>query len=167
MSALRRFSTIASPVLLCAALAGACSRTSSHERRETPEPPARVPWGTAMAEVARRFEALGRAAAAGRYELADYELGELGETFEDVLPHAAPPREGHPEVLPALAAAFTRTNLPDLQRAVTARDRSAIASAFARTATACNGCHAASGHGFIEVPSAEGKSIPSMDPVAQ
>ena len=32
-----------------------------------------------MADVARRFELFGRAATAGRYELAAYQLDEIGE----------------------------------------------------------------------------------------
>jgi hypothetical protein len=40
-----------------------------------------VGYGTAMADVARRLELLGRAIAGGRFELADYELGELDGGF--------------------------------------------------------------------------------------
>jgi transposase len=42
--------------------------------------------------VRRRFEILGRAAAGGRFDLADYELGEIEEQFLETLPHAAPPQ---------------------------------------------------------------------------
>jgi hypothetical protein len=118
-----------------------------------------------MADVARRFELLGRAATAGRFELADYRLGEIAEQFEKTLPQAAPPREGHPEVLPPMDSAFLQANVPDLRRALAARDRTQIAAAFERTAAACNGCHQASGHGFIEVPLAAGQSIPNTDAV--
>ena len=70
-------------------LAG-CARSA-----EAPPPSApAVSYGAAMADVARRFELLGRAAQGGRYALASYELGEIGEVFEGTLPKAALPKEG-------------------------------------------------------------------------
>jgi cytochrome c553 len=119
-----------------------------------------------MASIARRFELFGRAATAGRYELADYQLGELEEDFSESLPAAAPPHEGHPEVLPTMATAFTKTTLPDLKRSLVTRDAAQITASFARAAAACNGCHQASGHGFIEVPTQPGRAIPNTDPTA-
>lgn len=126
--------------------------------------PHRVGYGTVMADVGRRFEQLGRAAIAGRHELAEYHLGEIDEQFEEALPQADPPHEGHPEVLPGMTASFLETVGP-LRAALAGRDRSAIVAAFARTATACNECHRASGHGFIEIPGEPGSPVPSLDPV--
>jgi hypothetical protein len=147
-------------------LVGACSRPARDEPPVQREPTPRMPYGTVMADVARRFELLGRATTAGRYELAEYQLGEIAEQFEDTLPHALPPREGHPEVLPSMAGAFLKIRIPDLQRALAARDRARAIAAFETAATACNGCHQASGHGFIEVPLAAGRGIPNTDPVS-
>jgi hypothetical protein len=118
-----------------------------------------------MSEIARRFELLGRAALAGRYELADYQLGEIVEAFEESLPHASPPKEGHPEVLPSMAGAFEKTQLPDMKRAIASRDKAQVVAAFERVSMACNGCHQASGHAFLEVPRVPGKSIPSTEPL--
>lgn len=153
-------------LLTAASLLGACSRPSHDESREPTEPSTRVAYGAAMADVARRFEQLGRATTGGRFELAEYHLGEIAESFEETLPSAVPPREGHPEVLPAMVSAFLQTNVPDLRRALATRDRTQAAAAFERTATACNGCHQASGHAFIEVPVIAGRTIPNTDPVA-
>ena len=146
------------PLLSLGLVVGGCSRQSSG--RTFPS----VAYGSVMADVGRRFELLGRASAAGRYELAEYELGELVEQFQDVLPHAAPPREGHPEVLPRMERAFLRAEVADLQRALASRDRAAASAAFERTATACNTCHRASGHAFIEVPTIPGRSVPNTEP---
>lgn len=144
----------------------ACARGSHDEKAEPPEQPAVRPgFGTVMADVARRYELVGRASAAGRFELAEYELDEISELFTDELPYAAPPREGHPEVLPAMTAAFLKTSLAGMKSALEARDRTKAAAAFERTATACNACHVASGHGFIEVPLVASRSIPNTDPV--
>jgi len=150
--------------ILCVALS-ACSRPSTEEGRDA-VPSSTIGYGTAMADVARRFEMLGRAASGGRFELAEYQLGEIEEQFTETLPHAAPPREGHPEVLPAMAGAFAQTSVTDLRRALIARDRAQFSAAFERAATACNGCHQASGHGFIEVPTIPGRTIPNLDPLA-
>jgi hypothetical protein len=145
----------------------ACSQPTLEQQPAQPQPTSGIAYGTAMADVARRFELLGRASVAGRHELAEYELGEIAEVFEDALPHAIPPREGHPEVLPATASAFLKTNVPDLQRALASRDRAQASVAFERMASACNGCHQASGHGFIEVPRVAGQPVPNTDPVAR
>lgn len=150
-------------LLLLAMIPVACSRPSAKEHAGTP--PA-IGYGSAMAEVARRFEIFGRASAAGRFELGDYELGEIDEQFTETLPHAGRPKEGHPEVLDKMVTAFVQTNIPDLRRSVAARDRTRVSAAFERAAEAYNACHQASGHGFIEVPSAIGQTIPNTDPVA-
>jgi mono/diheme cytochrome c family protein len=122
-------------------------------------------YGAVMSDVGRRFELAGRAAAANRFELAAFEVGELQELFEGDLPRAELPKEGPSEALPSLAEAFLKTSPPDLAKAAAQRDRAAFAAAFERAAGTCNGCHKASGHGFIEVPSALGRSVPDLEPL--
>lgn len=116
-----------------------------------------------MSEVGRRFELLGRALVAGRWELAEYERGEIDEAFTEALPSADPPKEGHPEVLPGQVTAFRATPLPDLEKALASHDPANARAAFARMAASCNGCHQASGHGFIEVPAEPGHAVPNTD----
>lgn len=123
-------------------------------------------YGSVMAEVGRRYELLGKALAAGRTELARYELGELEEAFTEALPHASPPKEGTPSVLPALETSFARDQLPTLARALSADGGVDAAPAFARAAAACNECHQASGHNFIEVPAVPGQGVPELSPVS-
>lgn len=143
----------------------ACSRPTSEGGRETAMTGPTLGYGAAMVDVGRRFELLGRAASGRRFELAEYQLGELEEVFVQALPRAVPPREGHPELLPELARAFAATTVADLRRSLAARDAKELDAGFARTATACNRCHQASGHGFIEVPTTPGRSIPNLDPL--
>jgi hypothetical protein len=131
----------------------------------TPEVRPAIGYGAVMADVARRFELLGRAASGGRLELAAYQLGAIEEQFTQTLPRAAPPGEGHPEVLPALAGAFVQRTVPDLRRALAAREPARFNDAFARAAGACNACHQASGHGFIVVPATPGRAVPEVDPL--
>jgi hypothetical protein len=121
-------------------------------------------YGELMAEVGRRFELAGRSVRAGRLALAAFELEELQEIFEEDLPKAAPPRVNAGADLAGVAGAFRQTNLPELLAAVRARDGRAFGAAYARAAETCNGCHRASGHGFIEVPSLPGAAVPRLDP---
>lgn len=121
-------------------------------------------YGAVMAEVGRRFELAGRASAAGRFELASFEIEEMEELFEEDLPRAAPPKEGSSTSLPGIADAFLKTHLPELKKAAAAGDQAAFADAFQRAAGTCNACHKTSGHGFIEIPSVPGKAVPDIDP---
>lgn len=139
-------------------------------------PPPERSFGGVMADIGRRFETTGAAIAAGRFALARYEVGEIEESFADELPHASLPKEGHPEVLGPQRVAFAAPGGPlaRLEQALAAQavdgaatdaQTRALAAAFSEAAGACNGCHRASGHGFLEVPATPGHRVPSVDPV--
>jgi cytochrome c553 len=131
-----------------------------------PPPSTGSRYGALMQEVGHRFEVLGKAEKVGRYELADFELDELGEIFEEDLPNAEPPKENEGKVdLKGLADAFQKTHPPELAAALKKRDAAAFAVAFARAAATCNGCHRASGHGYVEVPAEPGANVPKLDRV--
>jgi hypothetical protein len=121
-------------------------------------------YGALMAEVGTRFERLGRAAVARRYELAEFERGEMEEVFEEDLPRAEPPRESRGVNLTGVAQAFRETNLKELKSALDARDPAAFKAAYSRAAETCNGCHRASGHAFVEIPGVPGQPVPRLDP---
>jgi hypothetical protein len=121
--------------------------------------------GNVMVQVARRFEIAGRAANANRFDLAEFEAGEIEELFETDVPGAELPKEGPTAHIPAMAKAFREVNAPDLKKAAAAKDRSMFALAFQRTAAACNACHQASAKGFIQVPAEPGKTVPDLDPL--
>jgi len=122
-------------------------------------------YGALMAEVGLRFERLGRAAVARRFDLAEFERGEIEEVFEEDLPKAEPPRESAGVNLAGVADAFRQTNLPDLKSALEAKDTAALGAAYSRAAETCNGCHRASGHAFIEIPGVPGRPVPRLDPI--
>ncbi len=115
-----------------------------------------------MSEVGRRFELAGRAASANKFELAAFEVGEIEELFDGDLKIAELPKEGNTASIPAMAEAFAKTHPAELLRAAKANDGRAFADAFQRASVTCNGCHVASGHGFIHVPSVPGKSVPDL-----
>jgi hypothetical protein len=151
---------------LCVCSAAGCARARPQRGSEPAPVAAEGPrYGAVMSEVGRRFELAGRAAQAGRFALADFEVGELQELFEEDLPRAELPQEGPSASLPAMAAAFLQTQAPALKRAAAAKNLAAFAQAFATAATACNGCHQASGHGFIEIPGQPGRSVPELGPM--
>jgi hypothetical protein len=131
----------------------------------TASPPQRAGLGTVMGDVARRFEIAGRAAAANRFELAEFEAGEIGERFETDVPNAELPKEGPTAHIHPMAKAFLETNARDLQKAAASKDLKTFEAAFQRTSAACNACHKASEKGFIEIPSVLGKAVPDVDPV--
>jgi mono/diheme cytochrome c family protein len=120
--------------------------------------------GNVMVQVARRFEIAGRAANANRFELAEFEAGEIQELFETDVPGAELPKEGPTAHIPAMAKAFLQTNAPELKKAAATKDRAAFAAAFGHAASVCNGCHQASAKGFIQVPSEPGRGVPDLDP---
>ena len=150
---------------LVAIVAPACSKSSAEA-----SPAAAAPEGPGLGEVmvvvGRRFETAGRAAQAGRWELATFEADELGELFESDVPHASLPKEGPTAQIPAMARAFLASVPPDLAKAAATRDRATFAAAFERAAAQCNACHASAAKGFIEVPSVPGAAVPRLDPIA-
>ncbi len=153
----------------CLLSSAACSRSSQDAPSPSPAVSAAEPaphYGEVMAEVGRRFELAGRAAKAGRFALAEFELGEMEEAIDDDLPHAAPPRVGDPAKLAALLGELRHTQLPAMQTAAKRPDSAAFALAFAGASKTCNACHDATEHAFIEIPSVPGESVPLLDPVA-
>jgi hypothetical protein len=148
-----------------AAMAAAASVVCSACRRESPPPP-RVGLGDVMVQVARRFELAGRAAAANRFELAEFEAGEIEETFEGDVPNAELPKEGPTAQILPMARAFLQTNARELHDAATKKDRAAFDATFARTAAACNACHEAAGKAFIHVPLEPGHAVPDVAPLS-
>lgn len=121
--------------------------------------------GDVMADVGRRFEVAGRAAAANRFDLAAYEADELGEIFENDVPHASLPKEGPTAQIPTLAKNFLQTAPPALVKAAQAKDPVAFASAYADAAGQCNACHQSAEKGFIQVPAIPGQAVPVLVPM--
>lgn len=152
--------------LVATALLVGCSRdgTSTTGAASGAPSAARESLGNVMVQVARRFEIAGRAANANRFELAEFEAGEIGELFENDVPSADMPKEGPTAHIHAMATAFLETNASELKKAAAAKDRAAFAAAFQHAASACNACHQASAKWFIQVPLEPGKAVPDLDP---
>jgi hypothetical protein len=157
------------PLLVGALVLAGCSRgqpptpapvpSASEEAEEAPD------LGNVMVQVARRFEIAGKAMAANRFELGEFEVGELQEVFENDVPRAKLPKEGPTGQIRPMAKAFLDGVLPELTKAASSKDKAKFALAFEHTAAACNACHAAAAKAFIQVPTVPGQAVPVVDPV--
>jgi hypothetical protein len=88
------------------------------------------------------------AGAAKNWPLADYELDELKEGFDDVIKFF-PVHEDMP--IGQMAASTAVPVLADVKSAIEARDGAIFAAAFDKLTAACNTCHESSNHGFIVI----------------
>lgn len=120
----------------------------------------RARYGALMVECGYHFQVLGRAAAAGRWELASFEAKELTELFAEDLEAAPPPQDAVVEVLLSRNRGFLEGVLPPLVSALKARDPARFAEAHRATVEACNGCHAQAGYEFIEIAPEPGADFP-------
>jgi hypothetical protein len=124
--------------------AGAC--------RPSAAPPSAVrPYAPGLGEIMTlqqmRHAKLWFAGNAGNWQLAQYELDELGEGFDDVIAFhpthkGAPvaPKDAIPRMIPGPLAA--------LRSAVEKQDPAAFVAGYDALTVACNNCHAAMQFGF-------------------
>lgn len=156
--------------ILLVVLLTSCSRSSTTDEAPTPPPTTAVPapagkhFGDLMFEVGRRFERAGRAVEAGRWALADYDVGEIEEVFGQDVPTAIMPEDVHVDLLP-IAREFANSVPASLHKAIASHDKAAFEAAFASASERCNSCHEEAGKQFIQVPSKIGVPVPRLDPV--
>lgn len=144
---------------LATLLALASCSTDPHEPA-APEPSRR--WGELMREVGSRFERAGRAGRAGSWELAEYDLHEIDEVFEDDVPNARVPHDVAID-LRSVAGTLASGPLVELRAAAGAHDAARFATAFGAVSESCNACHRAAGRSFVVVPSTPGDAVPVID----
>ena len=97
--------------------------------------------GEIMALQQMRHIKLWFAGSAGNWPLADYEIDELKDGFDDVNQ-----RLGGDTVEKTVGRQITA-----LEKAVEAKDRAAFAAAFDKLTAGCNSCHRALDHTFIVI----------------
>jgi hypothetical protein len=119
--------------------------------------------GEIMSLQQMRHLKLWLAGAAKNWPLADYELDELKEGFDDVVKFF-PLKDDIP--IGQLAGSTAVPVLPDLKRAIDARDGTKFAAAFDKLTAACNACHRAAKHEFIVIqrPTSSPYSNQSFEP---
>lgn len=104
--------------------------------------------GEIMTLQQMRHAKLWFAGAARNWPLADYEVDELKEGFEDAA-SLHPVHEGVP--VGEMIAKLTPSPLQEISAAISKKDRAGFARAFDRLSATCNSCHQAANHGFIRI----------------
>jgi hypothetical protein len=104
--------------------------------------------GEIMSLQQMRHLKLWLAGAAKNWPLADYELDELKEGFDDVIKFF-PVKDDMP--IGQMAGATVMPVLPEVKSAIDAGDGTKFAAAFDKLTAACNACHQSAKHEFIVI----------------
>jgi hypothetical protein len=139
------------PLLTFAALALALL-APARAAEETHTPAGKETYASGLGEIMSlqqmRHIKLWLAGAAKNWPLADYELDELKEGFDDVIKFF-PVKDDMP--IGQMASATAMPVLPEVKSAIEARDAGKFAAAFDKLTAACNACHQSSNHAFIVI----------------
>ncbi len=137
-------------VVAAALLASQAARAQDKSAQDQPAAPAAMPadephmvpgLGEIMALQQMRHIKLWFAGNAANWPLADYEIGELGEGFDDVR-----------NLLGSdIVDQHVGSPIAALQKAIDGKDRKAFIAAFDNLSAGCNACHHALDHGFIAI----------------
>jgi hypothetical protein len=106
--------------------------------------------GEMMSLQQMRHVKLWFAGQAENWDLADYEIDELGEGFDDVVKFH-PTHKDSPVAPKDAIPRMVTAPLGDLRKAVAAKDSAAFSQAFDGLTAACNNCHQATNFGFNAV----------------
>ncbi|HET7253004.1 MAG TPA: hypothetical protein VFJ46_04490 [Xanthobacteraceae bacterium] len=113
---------------------------------------AKEPYAPGIAEIMImtqiRHAKLWLAGNAGNWELADYQIEELKEGFEDVVSHF-PVYKDMP--VGQMIEATIMPPIDDVEKAIKSHDRAKFVSTFDRLTEACNRCHQAANRAFIVI----------------
>jgi hypothetical protein len=141
--------TLPAMAALAAAMALPAARAQHHGMAEAkPQEPYTPRLGDIMTMLQIRHSKLWFAAAANNWELADHELDEMKEGFEDVekfFPTV------HEVSVASVIGALNEREIAALGDAIGARDRVKFAAAFDKLTAACNACHQVTKHAFIVI----------------
>lgn len=119
--------------------------------------------GHVMVEVGHRFETSGRAAEAGSWGLATYQVQEILEMFQLDMARAALPGDCNDAVADGMYENLLN-QLPVMQEAAENENLTGYREHFATASGSCNGCHAGCNVAFIRVPSTPGQEVPVVVP---
>src|SRR5215469_15074103 len=114
--------------------------------------PAKETYASGLGEIMSlqqmRHLKLWFAGQAKNWPLADYELDELKEGFDDVMKFF-PVKDDMK--IGDMAGSTVIPVLPDVKSAIDAHDAGKFATAFDKLTAACNACHQAANHAFIVI----------------
>jgi hypothetical protein len=106
--------------------------------------------GEIMSLQQMRHAKLWFAGRAANWELAAYEVDELGEGFDDVV-RFHPTHKESPIAPKDAVPRMVTTPLQDLRKAIAGLDAAAFTAAYDELTTACNACHRATNFAFNRV----------------
>ncbi|MEO8502587.1 MAG: hypothetical protein ABI609_01710 [Acidobacteriota bacterium] len=129
------------------------------DREHSPAPPVAESYAPGLGEIMTlqqmRHIKLWFAGQSGNWQLADYEVTELGEGFDDVVKFhpthkdsPVAPKDAIPRLIPGPLAA--------VRTAIEHRDAAEFVRAYDALTAACNGCHQATNFGFNVVGRPQG-----------
>jgi len=132
--------------LVAVAMLAALPAKAQEPPKEPPASPAesepQLPGlGEIMSLQQMRHIKLWFAGRAGNWPLADYEIGELNEGFEDV----------NKLLGGDTVEKHVGSQIKALEKIIADKDRAGFPAAFDRLSAGCNGCHHALDHGFIVI----------------
>lgn len=139
-----------------------CTKPEAAKRQEAPKEAVKtaVPevkpagdsgWTPGLGELMSlqqmRHVKLWFAGEAANWKLAEYELDELKEGFDDVV-RLHPTHKDSPVPIPEAVAKIIREPLSEVVKAIEAKDRSRFEKTFDAVTEGCNSCHRATNFGF-------------------
>jgi len=137
-------------------LAGACSRDESLAETYTPG------LGEIMTLNQMRHAKLWLAVQAGNWPLAEYELDELEEGFDDAVTFH-PTHKDSPVSIAEVIPIMTGEPVKALRAAIDKKNIAAFTAAFDSLTAACNSCHQATNFGFNVVTRPSGNAFLNQD----
>ena len=117
--------------------------------------------GEMMSLQQMRHVKLWLAGEAGNWELADYEVDELGEGFDDVVKYHPTHKDSPVAPKDAIPRMITQP-LGDVRTAVSRKDAAAFAQAYDALTAGCNNCHQATNFGFNRVQRPQSNPYPNQ-----
>jgi hypothetical protein len=106
--------------------------------------------GELMSSQQMRHVKLWFAGQAANWELADYEVDELGEGFDDIV-RFHPTHKDSPVAPKDAIPRMVTQPLADVRAAISRKDAAAFGQAYDALTAACNNCHQATNFGFNRV----------------
>ena len=130
-----------------AAYAGDTQSSASGNQAERPAEAYTPGMGEIMGATQMRHVKLWFAGQAENWELADYEVDELGEGFDDIVKYHPTHKESPVAPKDAIPRMVTQP-LKDLRAAIEKKDAKAFVPAYDSLTAACNNCHQATNFTF-------------------
>ena len=140
-------------ICLAALFVTTCGRTSPPSAGSTPAAaePGFIPGlGELMSLQQMRHVKLWLAGEVANWELADYEVDELGEGFDDIIKFQPTHKDSPVAPKDAIPRMVTQPRA-DVRAAVSRKDSAAFTRAYDALTAACNDCHRATNFGFNQV----------------